>query len=120
MSDLIKINADLHVHGLYSMAVSKQMFPKTIGDQAPLKGLHLVGTGDILNAKWIELVKEQLKPVEDKGEDSLRDQAERCAERQRISQKSKRAKKKTHKGKSKERRKYGLAKARKRYQFSKR
>ncbi len=67
MSDFIKVNTDLHVHGLYSMAVSKQMLPKTIGEQAPLKGLHLVGTGDILNSKWIQLVKEQLKPVEGKG-----------------------------------------------------
>ena len=67
MSDFIKVNADLHIHGLYSMAVSKQMTPKSIGDQAPLKGLHLVATGDILNAKLIKLVKEQLKPTDTEG-----------------------------------------------------
>jgi len=65
MADFIKVNSDLHVHGLYSMAVSKQMIPKVIGEQAPLKGLGLVGTGDILNGKWIKLVKEQLKEIDD-------------------------------------------------------
>lgn len=63
----LKINTDLHMHGLYSGAVSSQMIPKTIGEQAPLKGLHLVGTADILHQKWINLVKEQLKPSESEG-----------------------------------------------------
>ncbi|MFH1682621.1 MAG: phosphotransferase, partial [Candidatus Woesearchaeota archaeon] len=61
MSDLIRVTADLHMHGLYSAAVSSQMIPKSIGEQAPLKGLQLVGTADILNGKWIQLVKEQLQ-----------------------------------------------------------
>lgn len=62
MNDLIKVNTDLHLHGLYSGAVSKQMIPKIIAEQAPLKGIQLTGTADILNAKWIKLIKEQLKP----------------------------------------------------------
>jgi uncharacterized protein (TIGR00375 family) len=37
------------------------MIPRVIGEQAPLKGLHLVGTGDILHAGWRKLVNEQLK-----------------------------------------------------------
>ena len=63
--DYIKCNADLHLHGLYSGAVSREMVPKTIGEQAPLKGLDLVGTADILNARWIKLIKEQLTMVDD-------------------------------------------------------
>lgn len=59
MSSII-INADLHLHGLYSGAVSERMIPKVIAEQAKLKGLHLVGTADILNSGWIKLVKEQL------------------------------------------------------------
>ncbi len=59
--DFIEVNADLHLHGLYSGGVSDNMIPRTIGQQAPLKGLQLVGTGDILNGKWIELVKNDLK-----------------------------------------------------------
>ncbi|MFQ6009713.1 MAG: TIGR00375 family protein [Candidatus Aenigmatarchaeota archaeon] len=65
MSDFIEINADLHLHGLYSGAVSDKMVPRVIGEQAPLKGLHLVGTADILNERWIRLVKEQLKQTAD-------------------------------------------------------
>lgn len=65
MSDFIEVNADLHLHGLYSAAVSGEMVPRKIGEQAPLKGLHLVGTGDILNERWINLLKEQLKPIND-------------------------------------------------------
>ena len=65
MNDYIECNADLHLHGLYSGAVSKDMIPRKIGEQAPLKGLHLVGTADILNNRWIKLVKEQLKPVDE-------------------------------------------------------
>ncbi len=62
--DFIKINADLHIHGLYSAAVSKEMIPKVIATQAPLKGLDVVGTGDILNGRWIKLIKEQLKVLD--------------------------------------------------------
>tara|TARA_Y100000310_G_C20672649_1_gene811173 strand:- start:1644 stop:2834 length:1191 start_codon:yes stop_codon:yes gene_type:complete len=47
------------------MAVSKQMTPDIIAQQAPLKGVQLVATADILNQKWIDLVKEQLQRVED-------------------------------------------------------
>ncbi|MBU3958202.1 MAG: TIGR00375 family protein [Nanoarchaeota archaeon] len=65
MSDFIEVNADLHLHGLYSAAVSGEMVPRKIGEQAPLKGLHLVGTGDILNERWINLLKEQLKQTSD-------------------------------------------------------
>lgn len=58
---MIQINADLHLHGLYSGGVSKKMVPKVIGREAPKKGLDLLGTSDILNKKWISLVKKQLK-----------------------------------------------------------
>lgn len=61
MTDYIKCNADLHIHGLYSRAVSKEMLPNKIAEQAPLKGLDLVATGDILNPKWISIIKDQLK-----------------------------------------------------------
>lgn len=60
MQDFLEINTDLHMHGLYSSAVSDKMIPKVIAEQAPLKGLQLVATADILNSKWIKLIKEQL------------------------------------------------------------
>ncbi len=65
MDDYIKCNTDFHLHGLYSGAVSKDMIPAKIAEQAPLKGLNLVSTGDILNARWIKLIKEQLKQIDD-------------------------------------------------------
>jgi len=64
MDNLI-CNADLHIHGLYSAAVSHDMIPNKIAEQAPLKGLNLIATGDILNSRWIKLVKEQLNESKD-------------------------------------------------------
>ena len=61
MTDFIKTNIDLHMHGLYSGAVSDKMIPKVIAEQAPLKGLNVVGSSDILNGRWVTLIKEQLK-----------------------------------------------------------
>lgn len=61
MTDFIEVNTDLHMHGIYSGAVSGSMIPKVIAEQAPLKGLHVVGSSDILNNKWVKLLKEQLK-----------------------------------------------------------
>lgn len=61
MTDFIEVNTDLHMHGLYSGAVSGSMIPKVIAEQAPLKGLQVVGSSDILNNKWVKLLKEQLK-----------------------------------------------------------
>lgn len=52
-------NADLHLHGLFSGAVSKQMTPNIIAKQAALKGLDIVATGDILHGKWLEMFKNQ-------------------------------------------------------------
>lgn len=63
----IKIKADFHLHGLYSGAVSKSMLPRVIGKEAPFKGINIVGTGDILNEKWVKLIREQLKKGEDEA-----------------------------------------------------
>ena len=61
MSDFLEINADLHIHGRYAGATSERMIPSVIGEQAILKGLDLIGTGDILHSGWQRLVREQLK-----------------------------------------------------------
>ncbi len=62
MAEFIECNTDLHLHGLYSGGVSSKMIPRVIGEQAPLKGIQLLGTSDILNARWMKLVREQLRP----------------------------------------------------------
>ena len=59
------INADLHIHSCFSMATSKNMLPKVIAPQAALKGLDLVGTGDALHFKWLQIIKESTKESEE-------------------------------------------------------
>ena len=59
------VNSDLHIHGLYSGATSEKMTPRVIAQQAPLKGLDIVGTGDILNRKWERRLREELIVRED-------------------------------------------------------
>ncbi len=58
------INADLHIHGRYSMATSKNMIPDVIAPQAKLKGLNLVGTGDVLNSKYLQILDETIEETQ--------------------------------------------------------
>ncbi|AEC51038.1 hypothetical protein PNA2_0120 [Pyrococcus sp. NA2] len=56
------VDGDLHIHSHYSKAVSKTMIFPIIAENAKLKGLGLVGTGDILNHRWEEeLIKSSVK-----------------------------------------------------------
>ncbi|MEN6329852.1 MAG: TIGR00375 family protein [Methanobacteriaceae archaeon] len=57
------IRADLHIHGRFSMATSKNMVPNEIVTQAQLKGLHLVGTGDAFHGGWLELIEDSTEEV---------------------------------------------------------
>jgi uncharacterized protein (TIGR00375 family) len=50
---------DLHIHGKHSGGVSPSMEIPTIAEEAGKKGLDVVGTGDILNPKWLRHVKEE-------------------------------------------------------------
>jgi len=61
MNYLLKnYNVDLHIHSPYAAAVSKNMSMSVLAKEAKLKGLHVLGTGDILHPKWLEHVKENL------------------------------------------------------------
>ena len=68
------INADLHIHGCYSIATSKNMTPPVMAPQAKLKGLDLVASGDALHQKWLKLLEETTEESSD-GIFSLRDSA---------------------------------------------
>ena len=59
------INADLHIHSRYSMATSKNMVPDIIAPQAKLKGLDLIGTGDVLHYKYLQILRETLEESDD-------------------------------------------------------
>ncbi len=61
----MKVDCDLHLHGLYSGGVSKNMSIAGLGLQAKLKGLGLMATGDILNKEWLEQARASL--YEDNG-----------------------------------------------------
>ena len=68
------INADLHIHGCYSIATSKNMTLQVMAPQAKLKGLDLVASGDALHQKWLKLLEETTEESSD-GIFSLRDSA---------------------------------------------
>jgi uncharacterized protein (TIGR00375 family) len=52
------IRADLHIHGRYSMATSKNMTPELLSSQGSLKGLNLVATGDAFHQGWLHMIEE--------------------------------------------------------------
>ena len=52
------VNADFHIHSCFSMASSKDMLINNIAPKAKLKGLSLLGTGDGLHPKWLDIVEE--------------------------------------------------------------
>jgi uncharacterized protein (TIGR00375 family) len=72
MGKIMIINADLHIHGRYSIATSKNMIPLIMAPQARLKGLDLVATGDALHQKWLNLLEETIEESSD-GIFSLKD-----------------------------------------------
>lgn len=52
------VNADFHIHSCFSMASSKDMLIKNIAPKSKLKGLGLLGTGDGLHPKWLDILEE--------------------------------------------------------------
>lgn len=54
---------DFHIHGNYSRATSDKMVFEEISRQAELKGLDVVGSGDILHSKWREELENELRRV---------------------------------------------------------
>lgn len=56
----MKVRADLHIHGPYSRATSKNITVQNIEKFASMKGLDLVGTGDFTHPVWLKILKENL------------------------------------------------------------
>ena len=57
----MKIIADLQIHSRYSRATSKTINLDNLEKYARLKGLNLLGTGDITHPLWLKELKKELK-----------------------------------------------------------
>ncbi|MDR0355651.1 MAG: UvrD-helicase domain-containing protein [Deltaproteobacteria bacterium] len=57
--------ADLHIHSRFSRATAKTLDPLTIGEWAKIKGLDLVGTGDMTHPGWLDRLEETLTETKD-------------------------------------------------------
>ncbi len=51
---------DLHVHSPYAAGTSKNMSLQSLSENAKIKGLEIIGTGDILQKDWLKQCKEKL------------------------------------------------------------
>lgn len=60
----MELDVDLHLHSPHAGGVSDKMTIPVIADQAGIKGLDLVGTGDCLNPSWLEHIRAH---TEDQG-----------------------------------------------------
>ncbi len=63
-----EVITDLHIHSKYSRATSKNLDIPSLVKYARIKGVDLLGTGDISHEKWIGEIKQHLK---EKGDDGI-------------------------------------------------
>ncbi|UCD03127.1 MAG: DNA helicase UvrD [Candidatus Aenigmatarchaeota archaeon] len=57
----MRIFADLHIHGPYSMATSRAITIENLEKYGRMKGLNLLGTGDFTHPTWFHTLKNSLK-----------------------------------------------------------
>ncbi|KKL92845.1 hypothetical protein LCGC14_1880620 [marine sediment metagenome] len=57
-------NTDLHIHSPHSIAVSKSLDLDSMLETSNKKGLHILGTGDILQPEWLKYMEKNLKKDE--------------------------------------------------------
>ena len=60
----MKLIADLHIHSHYSRATSKNLDFENLDRWAQIKGVHIVGTGDIAHPGWLPEMRDMLEPAE--------------------------------------------------------
>jgi len=61
----MKLVADLHIHSHFSRATSANLTFEHLARWAQLKGIHVVGTGDIAHPGWLAEMRDKLVPAED-------------------------------------------------------
>ncbi len=60
----MKLYADLHLHSRFSRATSENLNLKNLEKYALIKGLGLLGTGDITHPKWLQEIKAETEEKE--------------------------------------------------------
>ena len=60
----MKFFADFHIHSHFSIATSKQLVPEHLDAWARIKGISVIGTGDITHPEWLKELEEKLLPAE--------------------------------------------------------
>ncbi len=76
--DRVRFVADLHIHSRFSRATSQEMTPLRLNQYARLKGIGVMGTGDITHPAYLKELEDTLEKGEDgfyhlkDNEDSVR------------------------------------------------
>ena len=60
----MKLIADLHVPSKYSRATAKNLDLENLYIAGQLKGITVLGTGDVTHPAWFKEIKEKLVPAE--------------------------------------------------------
>lgn len=60
----MKFIADFHIHSHYSRATSQDLTFEHLHKWAQLKGVQVVGTGDLTHPGWLKEMREKLEPAE--------------------------------------------------------
>jgi uncharacterized protein (TIGR00375 family) len=61
----MRVIADLHIHSRFSRATSKRINVREIARFAKMKGLDLVGTGDLTHPQWMKELQDGLVEIPD-------------------------------------------------------
>ncbi|OQX88803.1 hypothetical protein B6D60_01045 [candidate division KSB1 bacterium 4484_87] len=61
----MKFIADLHIHSRFSRATSRDLSPEALYKWAQIKGIAVVGTGDVTHPGWLGELEEKLEPAEE-------------------------------------------------------
>jgi len=56
--------ADLHIHSPFSRATSPDSSPAGLAAWARIKGIQIVGTGDVTHPGWLSRLQQELEPAE--------------------------------------------------------
>ena len=59
--------ADLHLHGKYARATSKNLTLDMLEKYGKIKGIDILGTGDFTHPAWIKHMKESLTEISGTG-----------------------------------------------------